>query len=43
MVEELWRLLADNDIEIVPFDEIQVAPLPSRLIGAAKTSIQRRG
>ena len=24
MVEELWRLLADNEIEIVPFDEIQV-------------------
>jgi ribonuclease VapC len=24
MVEELWRFLADNDIEIVPFDEIQV-------------------
>ena len=23
MVEELWRLLADNEIEIVPFDEIQ--------------------
>ena len=24
MVEELWRLLAENEIEIVPFDEIQV-------------------
>ena len=24
MVDELWRLLAENEIEIVPFDEIQV-------------------
>jgi ribonuclease VapC len=24
MVEELWRLLAENEIEIVPFDEVQV-------------------
>jgi ribonuclease VapC len=24
MVDELWRLLADNEIEIVPFDEVQV-------------------
>jgi ribonuclease VapC len=24
MVEELWRLLADNEIEIIPFDEVQV-------------------
>ena len=24
MVQELWRLLAENEIEIVPFDEIQV-------------------
>lgn len=24
MVEKFWRLLADNEIEIMPFDEIQV-------------------
>ena len=24
MVDDLWRLLADNEIEIVPFDEVQV-------------------
>ncbi len=24
MVEELWRLLEENEIEIVPFDEVQV-------------------
>ena len=24
IVDELWRLLAENEIEIVPFDEIQV-------------------
>jgi ribonuclease VapC len=24
MVDALWRLLAENDVEIVPFDEIQV-------------------
>jgi ribonuclease VapC len=24
MVDALWRLLAENEIEIVPFDEIQV-------------------
>jgi uncharacterized protein with PIN domain len=24
MVDELWRLLTDNEIEIVPFDAVQV-------------------
>lgn len=25
-VERFWQLLADNEIEIVPFDEVQVRP-----------------
>jgi ribonuclease VapC len=43
MVEELWRLLEENEIEIVPFDEIQVRRPPSRLIATAKASTRKRG
>jgi hypothetical protein len=43
MVDELWRLLADNEIEIVPFDEIQVRAAAVALDRYGKASIQKRG
>ena len=43
MVQELWRLLEENEIEIVPFDEIQVRAAAIALDRYGKGIDQRRG